>query len=65
MCPNCVTPWKCNGPHIPEDPLDPARGCVNGVILGCLAWSGILLTIIFFLMLFALILEGEPHVPPQ
>ena len=17
MCPNCVTPWKCNGPHIP------------------------------------------------
>jgi len=19
MCPNCVTPWKCNGPHIPEE----------------------------------------------
>lgn len=18
MCPNCNTPWKCNGPHIPE-----------------------------------------------
>ena len=18
MCPNCLTPWKCNGPHIPE-----------------------------------------------
>lgn len=18
MCPNCVTPWKCNGPHIAE-----------------------------------------------
>jgi hypothetical protein len=18
MCPNCVTPWKCNGPHIPK-----------------------------------------------
>lgn len=17
MCPNCVTPWKCNGPHLP------------------------------------------------
>lgn len=17
MCPNCVTPWKCNGPHEP------------------------------------------------
>ena len=16
MCPNCVTPWKCNGPHL-------------------------------------------------
>jgi hypothetical protein len=20
MCPNCVTPWKCNGPHIPNEP---------------------------------------------
>jgi len=20
MCPNCNTPWKCNGPHIPEEP---------------------------------------------
>ena len=18
MCPNCVTPWKCNGPHMPK-----------------------------------------------
>ena len=18
LCPNCCTPWKCNGPHIPE-----------------------------------------------
>ena len=18
MCPNCVTPWKCNGPHLPN-----------------------------------------------
>lgn len=18
MCPNCCTPWKCNGPHVPE-----------------------------------------------
>ena len=18
MCPNCVSPWKCNGPHIPQ-----------------------------------------------
>ena len=29
MCPNCVTPWKCNGPHLspgltpaPADPTD-------------------------------------------
>ena len=21
MCPYCVTPWKCNGPHISEDDL--------------------------------------------
>lgn len=21
MCPFCVTPWKCNGPHIEEDDL--------------------------------------------
>lgn len=24
MCPNCLTPWKCNGPHVPpldEEPL--------------------------------------------
>jgi hypothetical protein len=19
MCPNCVTPWKCNGPHLSPD----------------------------------------------
>jgi hypothetical protein len=19
MCPNCVTPWKCNEPHIPDE----------------------------------------------
>ena len=18
LCPNCITPWKCNGPHIPR-----------------------------------------------
>lgn len=22
MCPFCVTPWKCNGPHIDEYELD-------------------------------------------
>lgn len=21
MCPNCVTPWKCNGPHEFQPPL--------------------------------------------
>lgn len=25
MCPNCVTPWKCNGPHI-----RPCRGAPGG-----------------------------------
>lgn len=19
MCPNCLTPWKCNGPHLPDE----------------------------------------------
>jgi hypothetical protein len=22
MCPFCVTPWKCNGPHIDQDDLE-------------------------------------------
>lgn len=26
MCPNCVTPWKCNGPHLPA----PCRGAPGG-----------------------------------
>lgn len=21
MCPNCVTPWKCNGPHELSEPM--------------------------------------------
>jgi len=21
MCPNCVTPWKCNGPHLMEEAM--------------------------------------------
>lgn len=25
MCPFCVTPWKCNGPHIPEDDMPALR----------------------------------------
>jgi len=24
MCPNCVTPWKCNGPHITAESAPPA-----------------------------------------
>lgn len=23
MCPNCVTPWRCNGPHVPDN-ADPS-----------------------------------------
>jgi hypothetical protein len=23
LCPNCISPWKCNGPHVPALP-DPA-----------------------------------------
>lgn len=23
MCPNCVTPWKCNGPHVPPRSATP------------------------------------------
>jgi hypothetical protein len=26
MCPNCVTPWKCNGPHLNR----PCRGAPGG-----------------------------------
>jgi len=22
MCPNCLTPWKCNGPHINEPDME-------------------------------------------
>lgn len=22
MCPNCVTPWKCNGPHLMENDMN-------------------------------------------
>jgi len=25
MCPNCVSPWKCNGPHIPEHTIKAAQ----------------------------------------
>ena len=25
MCPNCVTPWKCNGPHLPEQTVAAKR----------------------------------------
>lgn len=23
MCPNCVTPWKCNGPHCAHSTVEP------------------------------------------
>lgn len=25
MCPNCVTPWKCNGPHVLQPPATTGR----------------------------------------
>lgn len=25
LCPNCQTPWKCNGPHIPDPDYDDSR----------------------------------------
>lgn len=31
MCPFCVTPWKCNGPHIPEDELREFTGYMDDV----------------------------------
>jgi hypothetical protein len=31
MCPNCVTPWKCNGPHWAED--EPLRFDDEGTLL--------------------------------
>ena len=21
MCPNCITPWKCNGPHLSDQTI--------------------------------------------
>lgn len=29
MCPFCVTPWKCNGPHIAEDELPEFNAAIN------------------------------------
>lgn len=26
MCPNCVTPWKCNGPHLSGEPRPSGKG---------------------------------------
>ncbi len=31
-------PWDC---ALGDDPLRPARGSLNGALLGCLAWVGI------------------------
>jgi hypothetical protein len=30
MCPNCVTPWKCNGPHEPATAPAPATPATTG-----------------------------------
>lgn len=33
MCPNCLTPWKCNGPHLSaETPAGRRSGQVQAVI---------------------------------
>lgn len=29
MCPFCVTPWKCNGPHVEWDDLDNYNGALE------------------------------------
>ena len=34
MCPNCVTPWKCNGPHIPEPASEPQGDAIDIVFDG-------------------------------
>jgi hypothetical protein len=47
MCPNCVTPWKCNGPHLsgkfpPDYPYPEPQGDIKRVCIdldGTLAWS--------------------------
>ena len=26
MCPNCLTPWKCNGPHTEKDKDESSTG---------------------------------------
>ena len=26
MCPNCVTPWKCNGPHLTAESMSKWQG---------------------------------------
>ena len=31
MCPFCVTPWKCNGPHIDHSDLESFQDYVNSV----------------------------------
>lgn len=34
-CPNCVTPWKCNGPHILSNNLDGVHyySCEEGIFM--------------------------------
>jgi len=42
MCPNCLTPWKCNGPHIEQDaqrtPLSEFE--IKGILAQGECWIG-------------------------
>ena len=46
MCPNCVTPWKCNGPHLSEQTVDEIarlRDALSTILAaepGPLSWDG-------------------------
>lgn len=34
MCPNCVTPWKCNGPHLAEQTVAAKRSTLDAARSG-------------------------------
>jgi len=54
MCPNCVTPWRCNGPHIPEE-------LALNLLDTHISFEGKTTTLreVFKLFLTALVVEGE------
>jgi hypothetical protein len=35
MCPNCLTPWKCNGPHLPDQEMR-----LEKMMDECMCWNG-------------------------